>query len=183
MTDEPTDDEAKELYAYFGLAFYCSSVLEHGVANALLILELLEGRAGAKTRAEWEALVDKHYDQSFAATLGNLKNRLIKHHERSPKLANIMPHLNRCVEERNFLVHHFWREHAVHWFTRNGRTLMIQRLEQARDLFSATNEELTTALQPFEDRYGFTADVQHYELELIKRAAVANIALDLTPKK
>jgi hypothetical protein len=71
MTDEPTGDEAKELYAHFGLAFYCSSVLEHGVANAIFVLELLEGRGGAKTREDWEALVDKHFEDSFAKTLGN----------------------------------------------------------------------------------------------------------------
>jgi hypothetical protein len=37
---------------------------------------------------------------------------------------------------------------------------------------------LTTAIQPFADRYGLTADVQRYKLELIKRAAVSNMALD-----
>jgi hypothetical protein len=55
---------------------------------------------------------------------------------------------------------------------------MIQRLQQARELFSETDEELTTAIQPFADRYGLTADVQRYKLELIKRAAVSNMALD-----
>lgn len=178
MTDEPTDDEAKELYAHFGLAFYCSSVLEHGVANALLILELLEGRAGAKTRAEWEALIDKHYAQSFAATLGKLKKRLAQHHERSTKLASVMAALDKCVEERNFLAHHFWREYAAHWFSQYGRASMVQRLEQVRELFSDTDKELDTAIQPFKKRYGFTTDVQCYELELIKRAAVTTMALD-----
>jgi hypothetical protein len=70
MIDEPSVDEAKDLYAHFGLAFYCSSVLEHGIANAILILELLEGRGGAKTLEMWEALVDKHFEESFEKTLG-----------------------------------------------------------------------------------------------------------------
>jgi len=41
MIDDPSSEEAKELYAHFGLAFYCSSVLEHGVANAIFIFELI----------------------------------------------------------------------------------------------------------------------------------------------
>jgi hypothetical protein len=171
MIDEPTDDEAKELYAHFGLAFYCSSVLEHGIANAILILELLEGRGGAKTRAEWEAHVNKHFEDSFAKTLGKLKNQLARHHERSPVIANVMTDLERCVDERNFLAHHFWRERATYWYTQKGRASMVQRLEEARELFSDTDRKLEAAIQPFADRYGFTPDVQRYELELIKREA------------
>ncbi len=169
MTDGPTADEAKELYAHFGLAFYCSSVLEHGIANAILILELLEGRGGAKTLAEWETLVDKHFEDSFAKTLGKLKNRLALHGERSPVIDSVMTDLERCVDERNFLAHHFWRERAAYWFTAKGRTSMIQRLEEARELFSETDRKLEAAIQPFADRYGFTPDIQRYELELIKR--------------
>ncbi|MFI5022839.1 MAG: hypothetical protein ACHQRJ_14465 [Alphaproteobacteria bacterium] len=171
MTDEPTGDEAKEIYAHFGLAFSCSSVLEHGVANALLVLELLEGRGGAKTRKDWEALVDKHFEDSFAKTLGKLIDRLARHHARSPALAAIVPDLKSCVTERNFLAHHFWREHAVHWFAPKGRASMIHRLEAARDLFTETDKKLSAAIQPISYRHGITADVKRYELELIKREA------------
>ncbi|HTU55846.1 MAG TPA: hypothetical protein VMF62_17915, partial [Acetobacteraceae bacterium] len=72
MAEEPTEDEVKELYAHFGLAFYCSNVLEHAVANALLVLELLEGRLGAKTKIELEKMVDQHFAVSFDQTLGKL---------------------------------------------------------------------------------------------------------------
>jgi hypothetical protein len=54
--EEPSDDEAKELYAHFGLAYYCSSVLEHGVAHALLILETMEKRREVKTRVDGKLL-------------------------------------------------------------------------------------------------------------------------------
>lgn len=56
MIDETSDEEAKELYAHFGLAFYCSSVFEHGVINVLFILEFLEGRSGVQTQQQWETL-------------------------------------------------------------------------------------------------------------------------------
>jgi hypothetical protein len=171
MIEDPTGDEAKELYAHFGLAYYCSSVLEHGIANALLILELLEGRGGAKTREEWEALVDKHFDESFEKTLGKLKNHLARHQQRSPILSKVMPALDRCVGERNFLAHHFWREYATAWFTVRGRERMIQRLEQSRELFSNTDRELEAAVRPFAAQQGITPDLERSTMELIKREA------------
>ena len=178
MIDEPTDDEAKELYAHFGLAIYCSSVLEHGVANAIFVLELLERRGGAKTRQEWEALVDKHFEESFAKTLGKLINQLSRYHERSPALADIVADLERCVAERNFLAHRFWRERAAYWLTANGRASMVHRLEKARDLFAETDKKLDAAIQPFSERYGLTADAARYEMELIKQDASKDFPAD-----
>jgi hypothetical protein len=171
MIEDPTDDEVKELYAHFGLAYYCSGVLEYGIANALLILELLEGRAGAKTREEWEALVDKHFEESFEKTLGKLKNHLARHQERSPMLSNLMPDLDRCVCERNFLAHRFWREHATRWFTRRGRERMIHRLAEARELFSETDRKLETVMRPFKERNGFTPDLERATMELMRAEA------------
>ncbi|MGD0867240.1 MAG: hypothetical protein ABSA49_16985 [Rhizomicrobium sp.] len=169
MIDEPTADEAKDMYAHFGLAIYCSSVLEHGVANALLILKLLEGRKSVKTRGDWEALVDKHYEGSFAQTLGSLIKQLGRHHARSPALAAMATDLQSCVTERNFLAHHFWREHSERWFTANGRATMLHRLEKARDLFAETDKKLDASMQPFEDRFGLTTDATRREMELMKQ--------------
>jgi len=65
MIEEPSDDEAKGVYAHFGLAFYCARALEYGIANALLVLNLMEKRVSVKTSEEWENLVDKDFDGSF----------------------------------------------------------------------------------------------------------------------
>jgi hypothetical protein len=169
MIDEAANDEAREIYAHFGLAFYYSNVLEHGIANAIFVLELLDKRREITTGQEWETLVDDHFDASFAQTLGRLKNAVVRHSERSSVLAGLMADLDKCVEERNFLAHHFWREYAVQWVTADGREAMIERLEGARDLFSATDRKLEAATQPFADRHGLTADVQRHVFELIKR--------------
>jgi hypothetical protein len=170
---DPSDEEAKELYAYFGLALYCSSVLEHGVANAIFILELMDKRREVKTRQEWETLVDNHFENSFAQTLGRLKKQLVGHRGRSSALASLITDLDKCVEERNFLAHHFWREYAAEWFTTAGRDGMVQRLEEARDLFSETDSKLEAAIRPFAIRHGFTPDLERLGMELIKREARA----------
>src|SRR5665213_2893893 len=107
--DEISTDECRELYAHFGLAFYCSNVLEHGIANALLILELMEGRAGAKNRVEWEALVDQHFEDSFEKTFGKIRQRIASHERRLATFFSVLVDLVLFVDERYFLAHHFWR--------------------------------------------------------------------------
>jgi hypothetical protein len=171
MIDDPSAEEAKELYAHFGLTFYCSNVFEHGVANAIFIFELMGKRREVKTREEWEILVDNHFENSFAQTLGRLKNQLVRYQGQSPALSSLITDLDKCVEERNFLAHHFWREHATHWFTAAGREGMVQRLEEARDLFSETDSKLEAAMRPFAARYGFTPNVERIGMELIRREA------------
>jgi hypothetical protein len=171
MTDNPTDEEAKEFYEHFGLGYDCSGVLANGIAHALLILELLEGRAGVKTLEEWEALVDKHFEKSFEKTLGKLKSHLARHQQRSPILSNVMPDLDRCVCERSFLAHHFWREYATRWFTALGRERMVQWLAEARELFSETDRKLEAAMRPFAERHGFTPDLERAAMELIAHEA------------
>ena len=79
MIDDPSSEEAKELYAHFGLAFYCSSVLEHGVANAIFILELMDKGREVKTRQEWETLVDNQFEYENRVSHSVLKDtRTIK---------------------------------------------------------------------------------------------------------
>jgi hypothetical protein len=170
--DGPTDDEAKELYAHFGLAFYFSSGLEHGVVNALLILEILDKRRNVKTHAEWEMLVDAHFDSSFAKTLGRLKTQLARHHARSTALASLIPDLDRRVEERNFLAHHFWRDCSIQWFTPDGREEMTHRLEEVRDLFRYTDKKLEAAIQPFAEQHGITPELIQQAAREMKRGRV-----------
>ena len=86
-------------------------------------------------------------------------------------LSNLMPDLDRCVCEGNFSAHRFWREHATHWFTRRGRERMIQRLAEARELFSETDRKLETVTRPFKERYGITPDLERTTMELIAREA------------
>ena len=146
MTDDPSDEEAKELYAHFGLTFYCSNVLEHGVANALLVLGLLNGWGGAETKKQWETLVDNHYESSFSQTLGKLIDQLKRYTEQFSNVPDILSDLHRCVKERNFLTHHFWREFALHWYTHDGRRAMFNRLEEIRELFLQTDRKLDATI-------------------------------------
>jgi hypothetical protein len=48
---------------------------------------------------------------------------------------------------------------------------MIQRLAEARELFSETDRKLETVTRPFKERYGITPDLERTTMELIAREA------------
>jgi len=68
MKDHDKNEEVKEVYARFGLAVYCAQVLEHGLVNALVILDLIPSRHHlARSRDEWSAEVDAFMARNFEA--------------------------------------------------------------------------------------------------------------------
>ena len=59
MTYEHDEGEhVKEVYARFGLALNCAQVLEHGLVNALFIVDLIPSHHLARSRDKWGTAVD-----------------------------------------------------------------------------------------------------------------------------
>lgn len=165
-----TEEEVKEIYALFGLAYYMSNVLEHGIANALACLELMEQRRSCKSAQEWEDLVDAYQKEIFAHTFGNLRKRLEKHASCLQNYSEIIIKIKESKEERDFIAHHFWREYAVHMYSVEGRTTMVKRLAAAGHLFQETNKELDIALGPYFQKYGFSDQaLDDAKQELLRR--------------
>lgn len=178
MYEESVNDQMKDLYAHFGLAYYLSNVLEHGIANALLVLELLEKREEV-SQETWEQLVDKHYEASFDKTFGKLKNQIAKHQQDYLELATVIPDIEKCVIERNFLAHHFWRENSMVVLDTDGRKIMIKRLEKARDLFREADKSLDNAMRPLLEHHA--TQVNDPELaKVINMIAQGNISISLS---
>jgi len=44
VSEYDEDEHVKEVYARFGLAVYYAQVLEHGLVNALVVLDLIPNR-------------------------------------------------------------------------------------------------------------------------------------------
>jgi len=149
-------EEEKEIYARFGLAFYLVNCLEHHIANVMCCIEVMPRMDKCGDRIEWENLIDKHFDKSFDETFGRLKARLSEYSKIFPAILVIIPDLEKCVEERNFLAHHFYREYAQHWFSVKGRQEMIKRLEVAYDLFDLTSKKLDSSMEPLMEKYALT---------------------------
>jgi hypothetical protein len=173
LDEQADDEEAKEMYARFGVAYYCASVLEHSIVNALCLIEVIEQRSSAASKG-MEEIVDYHFDRSFTKTLGKLKTKLLGHVSSISTLEELVNDLDLCKKERDFLAHHFWREHAEHWFTRAGLDQMVERLTSARDLFSQTTKKIDAAVEPIAERYGMGRAARDNEFELMKRAYLSN---------
>src|ERR1700730_18552739 len=80
---EEMDEEAwdtRETFAYFGRAYYMASVLEVGLAHALMFADFLREvkqeydatKGKGFNRAQYEAQFDEYMKKQFAKTMGNI---------------------------------------------------------------------------------------------------------------
>src|SRR5437660_12239047 len=77
MTNDLESEHIKEVYARFGLAIYCAQVLEHGVVNALVVVDLIPSRGHlARSKDEWAVAVDAFMGRHFEHTMGHLMREL-----------------------------------------------------------------------------------------------------------
>lgn len=168
MSDDSADEHVKTVYAHFGLALYLAQVLEHGLANALMCTELLPRRAGKPVpRKEWEAEFDMFMDQQFEQTLGRLIRGLKNATSVPTELEEL---LTDALKTRNFLTHHFFRERAEVYMSRDGREKMIHELERAQRLFEAADEKLLETVKPLREKFGLTDErMTPIEEEYLKR--------------
>jgi len=164
MNEEYDEDEhVKTVYVHFGLAIYFSQVLEHGLVNALVFIDLLPRRAGRPVpRREWFKEFNSFMDQHFETTLGKMI--------RSLKTAIAVPGeleslLAVALEKRNFLAHHYFKDRAAEFMTKTGRDAMICELQDARTLFEQADDKLDEVVKPLRERFGFTDEQfeQHFE--------------------
>jgi hypothetical protein len=156
MTDDNSTGQVKTVYEHFGLAIYLAQVLEHGLANALMCSELLPRRAGKPLpRKQWEAEFDAFMEQQFKHTLGRLIQRL---NSTSPVPDDLEELLTAALVKRNFLAHHYFREHADAFMSHRGREEMIAELQEAQKLFEKADDRLDQVITPLRERYGLTDD-------------------------
>ena len=123
------DEHVKEVYAHFGLSMYLAQVLEHGIVNTFIFLELIP-----KTKGKWDVnRFDCYLNGEFGKTLGQLISKL-----RSLVTINadLEALLVSALEKRNWLAHHYFRERAAQFMSASGRDLMIQELQQYQVLLN-----------------------------------------------
>lgn len=147
------EEHVKIVYAHFGLAVYLGQVLEHGVINALLVVDLAPRARQIATKETWGDLVDAFFADRFKETLGRLIRRLNQFSEVSPALEST---LKEALNERNRLVHHFFRDHAENFMSEAGRNSMITELERSRELFHKADTGLEEVVRPIRIKYGYT---------------------------
>ena len=125
MPDDPAEiDEnelVKEVYAHFGLAAYQAQCVEMSLNNFFLI----------NKRVSDATLTVQELDSMEAARQKQTMGKLIKDFRTYVDLSTDCEELlNRALEKRNFLMHHFFRERAVQFMANGGRWQMIDELTE-----------------------------------------------------
>lgn len=138
VTNEPTDDLVREVYARFGLAYYHSEVLHRGLCIILALSDI--PRRDLMTRPR----IEEHLARAFSLTLGDVIAELVG---RMP--IEFSTRLRDVLEKRNFLAHHFWFDRAHLMFRADHVEGLIEELEGYTRLFSKMDEDTSTW---FEDR-------------------------------
>lgn len=160
---------AKEVYARFGLAMYQAQVLEHGLVNAMLLLDLVPNRLHLmQHRAEWNREVDAFMDQHFETTMGRMLNSLRKLTDIDPTLEDL---LTDALRRRNWLAHDFFRERAVEFLSTNGRHQMIEEVDEAYNLLERADDALEATLVPLRKKIGVTDEMVGKILDEYKASA------------
>lgn len=152
-------DNFKEICAHFGLAYYMSNVLEHGIVNALFAIEFLERRSDYNTIKKWHVAVDTYYDFNFTKTLGALKKSLSRHQNSLVLLEDVLPHLDKCLHSRNYLAHQFWRIEYSASISNENTHRVIGELERIRDHFKDTDNKLEELIWPLLNANGITKEL------------------------
>ena len=161
-------EHVKEVFAYFGRAYYEAGVLETGLAIALMQIDFLSrvrdqyltDRGKSFDRAQYESEFDRFMENQHAQTLGNLIKRVSALPELSDSLKERIKDAKR---RRDFLGHHYFRERAVDFSNRTGRDRMIAELHNDGDMFEAIDRDLYAELAPIRAKLGVSgAKFQKY---------------------
>ncbi len=152
LTDE--GEQIKEVYARFGLAVYYAQVLEHGLVNALLLLDFISTRQGvACSREDWSADVDAFMDRHFEGTMGKLMKQLRKVTQVDLDTEDL---LTAALKKRNWLVHDYFRERATDFLCPTGREQMLCEIDECRFVIEAADHCLELIVAPVRTKAGIT---------------------------
>lgn len=156
-------EQIKEIYAQFGLAIYFAQVLEHGLVNSLISLDLIPARHHlAKTPTEWEEELDSFSGRHFQRTMGQLMTDLRSVTSVDPNFDVL---LRNALSKRNWLAHNFFRERATEFLSVKGREIMLKEIEECRILFEDADTQLEAIVEPVRKKAGVTDELIANELQ------------------
>ena len=116
---EPENDDPKEVFAFFGLAYYQAAVLEQGVLNLAVAMNA-KGIPGATIR-DLKSLFSTIEDKTFGQIIHAAKTNFQLPEE-------LEKDLSVALEKRNYLAHKFFSNNAENFMRPAGRKNMIEEL-------------------------------------------------------
>ena len=130
---KPDYSDPKEVFAFFGLAYYQAAVLEHGVLN--LAVAMLAKRVPGITAGDVERL----YESFDMSTFGQVINAAKAKFDMSPDLES---ELECALKKRNYLAHRFFVVHDIDFTTSSGQRKMIEELIGILKHFQAVDRRM-----------------------------------------
>ncbi|MBD8553513.1 hypothetical protein IFT84_03135 [Rhizobium sp. CFBP 8762] len=176
-------EHIKEVFAYFGRAYYEAGVLETGLAIALMQStflsrvrdQYLTDRGKSFDRTQYEAEFDRFMESQHSQTFGNLLKRV----SALPELSDALKErLREAKKRRDFLGHHYFRERAVDFSNRIGRDKMIEELHNDGDMFELIDSDLCGELAPVREKLGMDGEKFQKYLAKFYDAASAESSAD-----
>lgn len=169
MSDGSTDwqsnlpleaQQLREVFIRFGLAAYQAQCVERQIG---ILLATTHNPNFLRVPPEDR---DTFFNREFAKTLGRLVQAL---RERASLSSEFEPRLRHGLKVRNWLMHDYFWERAGSILTWDGREQMIAELQQAADLLSELDDELTRTYESWAASFGMTPEIIAKELEKYRR--------------
>jgi hypothetical protein len=152
----------REVYAHFGLAIYEAQVLEHGLANAMLLARMAAGKL--PTLADFDAFLEARFKKTLGSLIKDLSNHIAVD-------AGLEGMLAAALEKRNWLAHRYFRERSETFMSDRGCATMIAELESAQALFHEADEALEGVTKTFAAKVGVTdARLEAMVAEITRKA-------------
>ncbi len=127
---KPDYDDPKEVYAFFGLAYYQAAVLEHGVLN--LAVALLAKRVPGITAGHVVRLYESFDKSTFGEIIKAAKAKF-------DIPSGLQTDLALALEKRNYLAHRFFVVHDIDFMMDSGRRKMIDELVEILEHFKSVD--------------------------------------------
>ena len=152
----------KDVYAYFGLASYLSQCFEMDLGNILLIHH---GLTHSMVTLDDLLNLEKSL---IRKTLGTVLSAVRKVVSFNPAAETL---LETALLKRNYLTHHYFREHAVDMLSHDGRAKIISELQGICDVFRDVSALATVIAQATGRLAGITDAIVEDEFRRLCKSA------------
>lgn len=160
----PEGTDEKEVYAFFGLCSYYGQVLERGLINLAVVLNVRG--ATHVTRDDVVAAFERVEVKTLGQLIRDVKGVVSIPDELEAALST-------ALRDRNCLAHRFFATHDVDFCSNPGRRNMIEELRDMTARFQATDRLLDSITLPLWEKLGFTQAMMEREVAKMQSEADA----------
>ncbi|HVB57989.1 MAG TPA: hypothetical protein VNE63_16390 [Candidatus Acidoferrales bacterium] len=173
MSLDAESEHIREVYAHFGLAMYLAQNLERGLAMLLAVI----GKGEMSTAWDYDAALA----ESFQSTFGALVTRFGE--VAASDYQELYGQLERAVESRNDLAHHYFWDRALQFSSTKGRENMIEELTTLGKHFESLDAKLTRLTRDITEQKGLSKESLRISIRKAMTDLQSGIAKPYRPQR